>query len=183
MAAPAFCGVEPRVSTTVHQTHSRPESSVSVSSANKSRMTMPQSINPGRWTSTPKSIILRAALPFSKTFEVILVRKSMLIGSTLLAATLALLTQASGQTTDLETVISIEDLDCPICARNVKAAVEAVAGVSAAKIDVDKQEALVTPADGKTPSPKALWEAVESAGFKPTKLVGPDGTFTKKPAK
>jgi len=38
MAAPAFCGVEPRVSTTEQYTQSRPCSRTFVNSASKSRM-------------------------------------------------------------------------------------------------------------------------------------------------
>ena len=40
----------------------------------------------------------------------------------------------------------------------------------------------VLPQEGKTVSAKALWEAVEQAGFKPTKLEGPTGKFTAKPS-
>jgi copper chaperone CopZ len=109
-------------------------------------------------------------------------RKTMIVGVALMAASLMLLTQAIGQTTTKETIISIEDLDCPVCAKNVEKAVSSVAGVREVKTDVEKQEATVTADANKTPSPKAMWEAVESAGFKPTKMVGPGGTFTKKPA-
>jgi hypothetical protein len=41
--------------------------------------------------------------------------------------------------------------------------------------------ATVTPEKGKQPSPLALWEAVEKAGFNPIKLIGPAGIFEAKP--
>ena len=50
------------------------------------------------------------------------------------------------------------------------------------KADAETQTATVTPDAAKAPSPKALWEAVEKAGYKPTKLVGPAGTFSAKPS-
>jgi copper chaperone CopZ len=108
-------------------------------------------------------------------------RQSAFFGLAVLFAALACLTQATGQTTT-ETVITIEDLDCPVCAKKVEKAVAAVGGVAKVKTDVEKQTATVTPEANKTPSAKALWEAVEKAGFRPTKLVGPSGSFTAKPS-
>lgn len=58
----------------------------------------------------------------------------------------------------------------------------AVAGVTSVKVDVDKQIATVTPDAKKAPSPRAMWEAVEKAGFKPIKMEGPGGKFTAKPS-
>lgn len=57
----------------------------------------------------------------------------------------------------------------------------AVPGVESVRPDVQSQTAKVTPKANKAPSPRALWEAVEKAGFKPTKLEGPGGKFTAKP--
>jgi copper chaperone CopZ len=109
-------------------------------------------------------------------------RKTMIVGAGVLVAALVCLNQTPGQTQTKETIISIEDLDCPTCAKKVEKAVSAVAGVAAVKTDVDKQTATVTPEAGKTPSPRSMWEAVEKAGFKPLKLTGPGGTFTEKPS-
>jgi copper chaperone CopZ len=65
----------------------------------------------------------------------------------------------------------------------VAKALEAVAGVESVKTDVKEQTATVTPKKDKAPSPKELWEAVEKAGYTPTKLEGPGGKFEKKPQK
>jgi len=56
-----------------------------------------------------------------------------------------------------------------------------VSGVESVRPDVEAQLAKVTHQAGKTPSPKAMWEAVEKAGFKPKKIESPAGTFTEKP--
>jgi copper chaperone CopZ len=109
-------------------------------------------------------------------------RTSAILGIALLVLAGLCLTQATGQTTTKATVITIEDLDCPTCAKHIEKAVAKVAGVDTVKTDVEKQTATVMPQAGKTPSAKALWEAVEEAGFKPTKLEGPAGTFKSKPA-
>jgi copper chaperone CopZ len=109
-------------------------------------------------------------------------RKSTICGMTLmLAAFFCLAHHVSGQATTKETVITIEDLDCPTCAKKVEKAVAAVPGVASVKTDVAKMTATVTPQADKAPSARAMWEAVEKAGFQPTKLQGPGGTFTSKP--
>ncbi len=79
------------------------------------------------------------------------------------------------------TTIVIEDLDCPSCAKKVAAKLKAVPGVAKVECDVEKTIAVVTAQAGKAPSPRALWDAVEQAGFRPTKLTGPSGTFVAKP--
>jgi copper chaperone CopZ len=105
----------------------------------------------------------------------------MFLGLLVLVAAFSVLAQTRGQTVAKETVIDIEDLDCEACAATVEESLKAIAGVAKVKLDVDDQTATVTPQEKTTLSAKALWEAVEEAGFKPTKLVGPSGTFTKKP--
>jgi copper chaperone CopZ len=109
-------------------------------------------------------------------------RKSIFCGAVLVMVAMCL-TQVVGQTTTpKEIVITIDDLDCPTCAKKVEKAVAAVPGVAGVKTNVDKMTATVTPQAGQTPSARALWEAVEKAGFQPTKLEGPGGTFTSKPS-
>ncbi len=56
-----------------------------------------------------------------------------------------------------------------------------VSGVVKVQANVAKDYAVVTPQAGADLSPRALWEAVEQANFKPVKLQGPRGVFTKKP--
>jgi Cu+-exporting ATPase len=110
-------------------------------------------------------------------------RNTLLGGVLLVLAALVCLDHVAGQnTTKKEIVITIDDLDCPSCAKRVEKAVAAVPGVATVKTDVDKQTATVTPQGDKTPSARALWEAVEKAGFMPVKLEGPGGTFKSKPS-
>jgi len=96
-------------------------------------------------------------------------------------AALACLAQVAGQYTARTTLIAIEDLDCPTCAKGVEKALAAVPGVANVKTDVEKRTATITPQTTKSPSPRGIWDAIEKAGFHPTKLSGPTGTFTTKP--
>jgi copper chaperone CopZ len=77
--------------------------------------------------------------------------------------------------------ISIKDMHCTVCAKKISDQLKTVGGVQAVKTDFKSGTAVVTPHASKSPSPKALWEAVERAGFKPTRLVGPGGTYSAKP--
>ncbi len=79
------------------------------------------------------------------------------------------------------TTITIKGLHCAGCAKKVKSKLTAVANVKSAEVDHQSGLATVKVVESKSASPRALWEAVESADAKPTKLVGPDGTFTSKP--
>ena len=79
------------------------------------------------------------------------------------------------------TTISVQGMHCVACASKVAGNLQAVVGVQKAEVDADKAVAVVMAKSSVAPSPKALWEAVEKAGYKPTKLVGPSGTFTSKP--
>lgn len=79
------------------------------------------------------------------------------------------------------TVITVKGMHCAGCAKKIAAKLTAVAGVGQAQPDVPKSLFVVVPAEAKAPSPKALWEAVEKAGYTTVKLEGPNGTFTKKP--
>lgn len=80
------------------------------------------------------------------------------------------------------TTITIPGMHCGGCAKKVAAKLTAVAGVAKAEADVEAKTIKVTPKGGAVVSPKALWEAVEKAEQTPTKLEGPSGVFTKKPA-
>ena len=79
------------------------------------------------------------------------------------------------------TTITIDGMTCGGCAKKVAGKLKAVAGVESAKINLEGKSAAVVPASQNAPSPRALWEAVEKAGFTPVKLSGPVGTFTEKP--
>jgi Cu+-exporting ATPase len=86
-------------------------------------------------------------------------------------------TEAKTQTT----MITVEDLDCPSCAKKITAKLILVDGVEKASADIEKSCMIVTAKDKAKPSAKAMWAAVEKAGFKPTKLEGPAGKFTEAP--
>lgn len=79
------------------------------------------------------------------------------------------------------TTITIPEMDCASCAKKVGGKVAEVTGVAKVEYDVKARTLKVTHKAGATPSPKALWEAVESGGKDPSKLEAPGGTHTKKP--
>ena len=79
------------------------------------------------------------------------------------------------------TTITVNDMHCATCAKKIAAKLYVVAGVLEVRADVKKDTAYVVPQKQKSPSPRAMWEAVESAGFKPLKMHGPAGYFVKKP--
>lgn len=93
---------------------------------------------------------------------------------------IALPTLAARPTTK-HTTIQMKKIHCNGCAKKIAKKLSSLDGVKAVKSDVKKNMTVVTPEGGKQLSPRALWEAVESAGFKPVKLAGPSGTYTKKP--
>lgn len=80
------------------------------------------------------------------------------------------------------TTITIPGMHCGGCAKKVAAKLTAVAGVAKAEADVEAKTIRITPKADVVVSPKALWEAVEKAEQTPTRLDGPSGVFTKKPA-
>lgn len=77
--------------------------------------------------------------------------------------------------------ITVQGMHCAGCASKVTRKLQAVPGVDKAQVDAAKGTAVVTLKSDAAPSPRALWEAVEKAGYKPTRLVGPTGTFSVKP--
>ena len=79
------------------------------------------------------------------------------------------------------TSIRVTDMHCSTCAKKIAAKLYGVSGVVEVRASVKSNTAFVKPQQKKTPSPRALWEAVEAAGFKPVELSGPTGKFTSKP--
>ena len=79
--------------------------------------------------------------------------------------------------------IAVDGMTCAGCAKTVGKAVSAVEGVESAVADVKTKTLTVTAKKGATPSPRAMWEAVEKAGYTPTRIEGAAGTFDKKPTK
>ena len=77
------------------------------------------------------------------------------------------------------TFITVEKMHCAGCAKKLAAKLYEVPGVAEVKADV-KAKILVVSSKKKV-SPRALWEAVESANDKPLVLDGPSGKFKAKP--
>lgn len=80
-------------------------------------------------------------------------------------------------------VVTIEGMHCPSCAKAVSRKLQQVSHVANARVDATSGLATVTPAKGRDVSAKALWEAVEAAGYRPSRLEGPSGVFTTKPTR
>jgi copper chaperone len=80
-------------------------------------------------------------------------------------------------------VVTIEGMHCPACAKAVAVKLKRVPDVADAAIDVKSGLATVSPVKGKEPSARSLWEAVEAGGYRPTRIEGPSGTFTSKPTR
>src|SRR5262245_55891665 len=100
-------------------------------------------------------------------------------------AFVAYLCLASGQTIAVETphtTISVSDIHCAGCAKKVATALSKVSGVAKVETDVEAKTVKVTPKEKTTLSPKTLWEAVEKTDKSPSKLEGPSGIYTSKPA-
>jgi copper chaperone CopZ len=79
------------------------------------------------------------------------------------------------------TKIVVSDMHCISCAKKMATKLSEVPGVAKVQADVQKTTMMVTPKPEKVLSPRALWEAVEKAGYKPSKIEGPSGTFKEKP--
>ena len=77
----------------------------------------------------------------------------------------------------------MDGMTCAGCAKAVGKAVSAVEGVESAVADVKTKTLTVAAKKGAAPSPKAMWEAIEKAGYTPTRIEGAAGTFDKKPTK
>ena len=79
-----------------------------------------------------------------------------------------------------KTLIHVETMHCAGCAKKIAGKLQKVAAVDKVTADVEKKTMIVV-AMRSLPSPRSLWEATEAAGYKPTKIVSPRGTFTSKP--
>jgi copper chaperone CopZ len=79
------------------------------------------------------------------------------------------------------TTIHVHNMHCADCAKQIARKLYAIPGVVEVRADVAKNIAYVVPQKDKTIQPRALWEAVESAGFQVARLEGPQGAYTTKP--
>lgn len=109
--------------------------------------------------------------------------RKLTFGLTVVAAlaVLALLDQSVRAATPAATTISVPDMHCMGCAKKMAARLYRVPGVSAVQASVPATTLTILPQAQQVLSARALWEAVEQAGYKPSKLKGPTGTFTAKP--
>ena len=76
-----------------------------------------------------------------------------------------------------ETAIYVGDMHCATCAKKISGKLFRVKGVMKVRTNVKQHVAIVTPQSKKVVDVKAAWKAVQSAGFEPVKLIGPEGTF------
>ena len=76
-----------------------------------------------------------------------------------------------------ETAIYVGDMHCATCAKKISGKLFRVKGVMKVRTNVKQHVAIVTPQSKKVVDVKAAWKAVQSAGFEPSKLIGPEGTF------
>lgn len=80
------------------------------------------------------------------------------------------------------TKVVLTELDCMGCAKKIAGKVTKVAGVESMRVDLDARTVYAVHKPNMTPSPKAIWEAIEQADHKPEKMETPTGTHTAKPA-
>lgn len=80
------------------------------------------------------------------------------------------------------TAITIPEMDCPSCAKEIVSHLQQVPGVGSVQVRVQDRVVFVLPQQGRTPSPRTLWENVEKAGYRPSRLDGPNGSHTSRPA-
>ena len=88
---------------------------------------------------------------------------------------------ASAEAADLGTTIEVQGMHCVSCARKIAGHLQAVPEAGPVAVDVATGKVTVPPRSQAAPSPRALWEAVERAGYKPLQMIGPYGTFKAKP--
>ena len=70
---------------------------------------------------------------------------------------------------------------CGGCVKRITAHFDKIKQVEKVQCDIDKKQVVLFPAKNVRLTPRNIWEVMESIGKKPSKLVGPDGTFTSKP--
>jgi copper chaperone CopZ len=101
----------------------------------------------------------------------------LIVASVLAAASDSIARAANPATT----TIRVKDMHCEGCAAKIRRGLFSVAGVVNVTTNVKAHTAFVSPQRNRQPSPRAMWEAVEKAGFEVVQLHGPGGAFTEKP--
>ena len=108
--------------------------------------------------------------------------RASVLGALVLLLAAAVVAEAAESAKKTNTVITVGEM-CGGCVKRITAALEKMPDINDIKCDVKTKTVTVTPKKGKTLSPRALWEEMEKIGKRPTKLVGPSGTYTSKPKK
>jgi Cu+-exporting ATPase len=103
------------------------------------------------------------------------------LAAALLAALVLIPIAARAETKVAYTTIHVQNMHCADCAKQIARKLYALPGVVEVRADVPKNIAYVVPQKDKAVSSRAMWEAVEAAGFAVARLEGPQGTFTTKP--
>ena len=98
-----------------------------------------------------------------------------------LLGTLAAFAQAQQPAQQAWTRVTLEELHCQGCVKKLNGKVTAVSGVAEMRVDMKAKTIWAIHKQGTTPSPKALWEAVEEADQTPTRMDAPSGSYTSKP--
>lgn len=89
--------------------------------------------------------------------------------------------QAQNPPQTTATAIIVPKMHCKGCAQKMATELYKVPGVGQVFVSVETTTMTVRAKDGQAPSPRGLWEAVERAGYEPSRLQGPSGVFTAKP--
>jgi len=106
----------------------------------------------------------------------------VLVLGALFAATFSdIETSRCAEPTAEATVVTIQGEMCGGCVKKMQGALAKLPGIAGVTGDVAKKTMTIVPEPKTTLSPKAIWEALESVGKKPSKLVGPAGEFVAKP--
>ena len=79
------------------------------------------------------------------------------------------------------TTITVKGMHCAGCAKKLVKQLKEIKGVKDVKAEVEHEKLIVQSPLRKGPSGRAMWEAIEKAGYEPVKIVGPGGTFEEKP--
>ncbi len=116
----------------------------------------------------------------------VLLRKEYQMSARLFAATLcglALVASAAAaedKPLKTATVMTVGEM-CGGCVKKIEKKLKPMEGVAAVRCDIKAKTVTVVPKRDVNIAPLALWSAMEEIGKTPTKMVSPEGTYTKKP--
>lgn len=79
------------------------------------------------------------------------------------------------------TAVVLDDIHCMGCARKIAKHVHTVPGVFEMRVDLKTKMIWAMHRQGMTPSPGALWDAIEAADHLPKKMQTPTAIYTSKP--